>query len=552
MWKIIRLIVLQCLFVGCLFSLSAQISHGGKPRSFQKSNLLQPVAVEKLPYLDNELLLQQEMVSSKKTGYQFGEEVAVDYTLDNSGTWDTLADGSRLWRLGIYSAGAYSLNLLFDSFHIPSSSNLFIYTGNKSYVMGSFTSENNNQWGNFATSLLPGDEIILEYYESAADKGLGIISLSTVVHAYKDFFFKRGTFGSSGACHVNINCQEGDNFQEAKRAVALILRGGRAYCSGTLMNNTAQDGKPYFLTAFHCLDVDDNKIISPAEESGLSGWVFIFNYESSDCGGQNEKPTYAINGATLVAHHIHSDFALLLLNNKPTQEYNPYYAGWDRRNIAIIGATGIHHPSGDLKKISKSNKLLDSSNWYDFEDTFPKNTHWKVMSWSLGATEGGSSGSALFNPLQQVIGQLEGGNSLCNGSQPNNLEDYYGKISYSWTSGNAANFKRLDYWLDPLSLGTEVLNGYDPYENIPGIRDRFIPKDNISIFPNPANNIVTIETDEDIIACALYSVNGQCLEEYATSSNTVEITVQSFPTGIYLLKIQTAKGLTFKKLIIQK
>jgi hypothetical protein len=545
MKKSVEITILISLFLLAGVSLSAQVSHGGKPHSFQKNNHLQSLFFEKLPYQDNQILLEkEENIVEKETGFQFGEEIKVNYTLENSGIWDTLVDGSRLWRLGIYSANAYSLNLLFDSFHIPSGSNLFIYTEDKSFVMGSFTEKNNNQWGNFATSLFPGDKIILEYYEPVQNKGLGIINLSTIVHGYKDFFFKKGTYGTAaGSCHININCSQGNNYQDVKRAVALILDGSRAHCSGTLVNNTAQDGIPYFLTARHCIHYD-GRYYNP------SYFVFVFNYESSDCEGENGKTSYySYNGATLMASHMHSDFALLLMNDIPQAEAMPYYAGWDRRNIAVASTVGIHHPNGDIKKISTSNGLLESKKWYDDSSSYPNNTHWEVV-WDKGSTEGGSSGSGLFNVLQQITGQLQGGFAKCSGSQPNGEADYYGKFSYSWTNGNSSDSNRLDYWLDPLNTGIEVLHGYDP-SNV-GIVDYNKIENKIKVYPNPANNIVNIEAEFEIRSCGIYSINGQCVGEISVNSFQKDISVNNLSSGIYLLKIQTEQGLAHKKLIIQK
>lgn len=543
-FRISTMFILTSLFLIDSVSLSAQVSHGGKPRSFQKNNFLQSLSFEKLSYQDNQILLESEAtIAGKEAGFQFGKEIKVNYTLENSGVWDTLGDGSRLWRLGIYSQDAYSLNLLFDGFYIPQGSNLFIYTGDKSFVMGSFTEENNNRWGNFATSLFPGDKIILEYYEPAQNQGLGIINLSTIVHGYKDFFFKKGTHkGAVGNCHININCSQGNNYQEVKRSVALILYGGSAHCSGTLINNTAQDGTPYLLTARHCIYYNGS-YFDP------SYFVFVFNYESSDCEGENTKTLYSYNGATLVASHEHSDFALLLMDYIPQLQAMPYYAGWDRRNIAVVGAVGIHHPNGDIKKISASNQLLKSNKWDEDNYNFPKNTHWEVV-WDRGSTEGGSSGSGLFNTRQQIIGQLEGGIASCVGTQPNGYGDWYGKLSYSWTNGNSSDSNRLDYWLDPLHSGIEVLQGYDPasvnvvdYDNI---------ENKIKVYPNPANDIVSIESDLEVLSCGIYAINGQCIDEISMHSYSKDIFVNHLPSGIYLLKIQTKQGYVHKKLIIQK
>ncbi|MDR0367641.1 MAG: trypsin-like peptidase domain-containing protein [Bacteroidales bacterium] len=540
MRKIIQQIIFLAVFLTISPALVAQISHGGKPHSFQKNLFLQRLQPETMPYQDNDLLIEKERyVSKTKADFTFGEEIPVNYTLENSGVWDTLPDGSRLWRLGIYSANAYSLNLVFDTFYIPAGSNLFIYTADKSFVRGSFTEENNNRWGNFATALFPNDEIVLEYYEPANNKGLGKINLTTVVHGYKDFFFKQGTYGSAvGNCHINVNCSEGNNFQLVKRAVALILSYGSALCTGTLINNTAQDGKPYFLTANHCLG------------SNPSRWVFVFNYESSDCKEDIQQPIYSYNGATLVATHTHSDFALLLLNDTPAKEAMPYYVGWDRRNIAVAGTAGIHHPLGDLKKISVSKSLIRSSKWEDSDRTFPNNTHWEVVVWNKGTTEGGSSGSGLFNVFQQLIGQLHGGHAGCSGTNPNGYGDWYGKFSYSWTNGNSADHNRLDYWLDPVNSGIEVLNGYNPV----GVNtvDYDKTEDKISVFPNPASDKISLEADVEMFFCAIYAVDGQYLEEIPIHSPKTDIWLNSYATGIYLFKIKTEKGLVHKKIVIRK
>lgn len=47
----------------------------------------------------------------------------------------------------------------------------------------------------------------------------------------------------------------------------------------------------------------------------------------------------------------------------------PYYLGWTRSNIAATNAVGIHHPQGDIKKISIENDAVTSydriQNWVD-------------------------------------------------------------------------------------------------------------------------------------------------------------------------------------------
>ena len=542
-------IIFVGLFLGTMFTSVAQIGHGGLPYSFKKNATVSQLNVEWLPYSDNNLLLEAEIaVPSKQDGFVFGKEIEVDYNLKNSGLWETLPDGGRLWRLGIESTGAYSLNLLFDKFNIPPHSHLFIYTEDKSFIMGKFTEANNNQWGNFATSLLPSDAIVLEYYESLQDYDKGIIQVSTVVHGYKDFLFRKSSYGTSKAkCHIDANCEEGNKYPNAKRSVAVILSGGHGYCSGALINNTAHDGKPYFLTANHCLS------------SNLSQYVFVFNHESTGCNENTEKPTTetSINGATLLASHSHSDFALLLLNDKPTQDFNAYYAGWDRRNLAVAGAFGFHHPLGDMKKISINNKLLDSSKWDETDVSYPDNTHWKVTSWDKGSTEGGSSGSPLFNSLEQIIGQLEGGTAECKGNNPTGL-DLYGKFYYSWANGgnNQKKDARLDYWLDSIKTGEQTILGYDPYKGSKStnVTDKELKENRItiSISPNPASDKVKIAANIQLFSYKIYTISGQCVRSETINSWSLDVNVNGLPEGIFIMEILTENGVVHKKLCVQR
>jgi hypothetical protein len=116
---------------------------------------------------------------------------------------------------------------------------------------------------------------------------------------------------------------------------------------------------------------------------------------------------------------------------------------------------GIHHPSGDRKKISTYTQQLSSSNAY------APGAHWRVV-WAAtetnhGVTEGGSSGSPIFNPARRIVGTLTGGSSMC--ATPT-APDFYGKFSYHWDGNNPIPVaERLKAFLDPANSGLEVLDG---------------------------------------------------------------------------------------------
>ncbi|NBW59693.1 MAG: hypothetical protein EBR41_03885, partial [Crocinitomicaceae bacterium] len=95
----------------------------------------------------------------------------------------------------------------------------------------------------------------------------------------------------------------------------------------------------------------------------------------------------------------------------------------------------------------------------------PANSHWGVLSWELGVTEPGSSGSPLFNQNRRIIGQLHGGASACGASV---LSDEYGKVSVSWNPAGSTSSGQLKYWLDPNNSNASFVDGYDP-SNAPTI-----------------------------------------------------------------------------------
>lgn len=76
--------------------------------------------------------------------------------------------------------------------------------------------------------------------------------------------------------------------------------------------------------------------------------------------------------------------------------------------------------------------------------------------------------------------------------------------------------------------------------------DYFAPK----VYPNPFSNIFHIESENEIMNISLTDMNGRVLvydDEFLT--NTVSIDKTSLPAGIYILQVQTRRGLSYYKLL---
>lgn len=447
---------LSLLAIFLPFLANAQLNEGGVPPSFSLSNQL-TIPVTRMPGIDKESLLLEDQNNDKGTGpFRFGHAFEANISMKNAGTWTELDNGDRIWQMRITCQKALAVQLLYKDFYLPKGAKLFIYSHDQEEVLGAFTARNNKNDGHFATGLVKGSSVVIEYFEPASVKGKGSLTVEKVIHVYRTQEAQSNArgFGAAASCQNNVNCAIGNGWESQRDAVVRILIGG-GYCTGTLINNSANDNKLYLLTAHHCLgDLD-------AENNPNGNQVmFNWNYEGSGCDNPGSEPTVlTTTGATLKANLESSDFALFELTESPLANNNiqSFFAGWNRNSATTAGAsTGIHHPMGDIKKISIDNDALvtNATSFPIGNITYPVGSYWEVV-WNDGVTEGGSSGSAIFDANRRVIGQLLGGSSFC--SSPNE-SDVYGKISASWEGGGSAT-RRLKDWLDPTNSGVMTLDG---------------------------------------------------------------------------------------------
>ena len=446
---------LSLAFVLCSMQLlQAQIETKQEPISFQRKEMkksAREIDLLEMAAVDVKHLLKEDKKQAGKLPYRFGKEIEVDVSLQNAGTWQTLPSGDRVWRLKIRSRGALSINLIYTSFFMPEGATFHIYNETKTDVIGAFTSENNKPGKGFATGLVKGEACILEYFEPFTHRNEGIINISQVIHGYRDAFKqtrsqKQLGYGGSADCHNNVNCAVGDDWQDEKRSVTLIIYGGTG-CTGTLINNTNEDKKPYFLTANHCYG-----------SISVASWVFYFNYESPTCANEDVPKNESISGASLIARAVDTDFCLLELSSMPPASYDVYYAGWSRVTTGITRTVAIHHPQLDIKKISFSNTAPTFINFSSIAD-LSYFYGWSA-SWDDGITEPGSSGSPLFDQNGRIIGQLYGGTSRCITPTSESGFSYYGALFHSWSRSSSSD-SRLQDWLDPAGTNPMTLNGID-------------------------------------------------------------------------------------------
>lgn len=462
------LLSLAILFFFAIYS-SAQNDFAHQQKFVIDNNV--PVKMIAAPDLE---ALHLEDIQRDKQGllYRIGVASTVNITPTNSGIWSTLPNGDRKWQLVVKSSGAEALSFLFETFKLYGASTLVITDLNGKLVHNPLTSDDVESHFRQHAALCFGDELLLTLIEPKYTQSSELF-LDRVMYNYRatgNPNFQK--INESDPCEVNVNCSPvGDSWQDEKKGVARIYvvegnSGG--YCTGSLINNTSQDCKPYFLTALHCG--------VSASAANMTQWKFYFKYEAPSCTNPSTAGTlddYFITGCLRIADSgdnggdSGSDFLLVklgsstneatIISNLKSANFSAYWNGWNANTAATTGGVGIHHPAGDIKKISTFSGSTISAGW----NGNGLSSHWR-QSWTSnsnghGVTEGGSSGSPLFNNSQgYIIGTLTGGSSFCNSpSSP----DFYGKMSYHWTSNGTANNLRLKPWLDPTNSGVLTLAG---------------------------------------------------------------------------------------------
>jgi uncharacterized repeat protein (TIGR01451 family) len=448
----------------------AQQSYGGTPLSFANKNLNSEIDRIVIPQPDMDVIKSEDEFDEKNAQmFKVGRIIPVDISLVNSGTWDLLADGTRVWRLAVNRREAKSLILLYKKFNLTQGCHLFLYNEKRNNLIGSFDYRNNPQnTEKYSTQMIQGETTYLELIIDPDCSEEPELEIEGVVYNYRGVESFTGYFegqneygfGDSGSCNVNVNCSEGELWQDQKRGVALIfvINGFSAgFCSGSLINNTLNDGTPYFLTADHCggdLTADD-----------FAQWQFYFNFESNGCSNPATAPSFnTVIGSSFKARgpmNGGTDFLLLeLLTDAETLSmYNAYFNGWDRTEVASPFGVTISHPSGDIKKISTYSESAITV-------TYPGciiDAHWQ-MNWvetenGWGITEGGGSGGPVFNGTNGlIVGSLTGGASYC-GNPVNSAHDMFGKIDKHWSANGTVSNRKLQPWLDPGNTGAITCSG---------------------------------------------------------------------------------------------
>ncbi len=459
---------------------------------------------------------------------RFAIPETVFITPASDGNWQELDSNFHLWQLRVYSENALSLNFGFTAYDLPKGARLSIYPVD---YMGLddprgvrvFDSSDNEYHHELWTPVVISDDVIIELLMPTESLGDYTLELTAINSGYR-FFGEDLIEDKSGSCNVDVVCSEGDDWRSEINSVGVISTGGSTFCTGSMLNNTAEDGTPYFLTANHCG-------ITTSNDQSL---VVYWNFQSPTCGqhGGGSLNQY-MTGSSHLASNAASDFTLVLMDDPVDPAHNVTFAGWDRSTNDPSSAIAIHHPSTDEKSISFEFDPTSTTTY--LQNAIPGDgTHIRITDWDIGTTEPGSSGSPLFDQNHHVVGQLHGGYASCTSA----TSDWYGRMSKS--------FPYIAQYLDPSSSGAMAIDTLDP--NAVGLKvtpnnslvaagpagGPFTPSSIIYYLENQGSSSLNFNVSSDVTWATVTDGSGSIgVGSIAQVTVAINGNANSLPNGVY-------------------
>jgi lysyl endopeptidase len=373
--------------------------------------------------------------------------------------WQPLPDGGKAARVVVNSPGAAAIRIGVTMTTTAADVALrFAGSGEPQRIFGPFSAKAVTASRVYWSPVLKGDSATVEIYlppgVAPSDVEFTLPSVSHLVLSGAGLLKSQPVddIGTSGPCEVDVACIATPAVLQQARAVAKLVftEGGDTFqCTGTLLNDSVASNTPYLYTASHCMDSQE------AASSLITYWFF----DATTCGSRSVPPYVTVTGgAALLGRSIDSDWALVRLHNAPPT--NAFFSAWRAQTLpASTAISVIHHPNGDLKKISSGTL----PGYFTFDD----GTSFAQTRYTMGSTEAGSSGAGLLTlgsngSFYELRGGLFAGDTSC--SNPSGT-DVYSRLDIA--------LPLLMQYLAPdqanPSKKTLVVEYYDP-----GLNDYFI------------------------------------------------------------------------------
>ncbi len=486
----------------------------------------------------------EKLVAIEHASYICATAVACDVSFTDFQLTKVLPNGDKIYHYQIKSDGALGLRVHFENLKLSDKARIWICDRDRNEFIGSYRKQDQQGDNYLLSSIIHGNTAIIEYLEPKSITTTDF-KISKVHHFFRGLKGANG-YGDAESCLINVACNEGLGYTQENLATCRILVTGPSFsgwCTGTLMNNTSENLSPIIFTANHCS--------ANSSLSDLANWEYHFYYQSTGCANPVTEPNFLrFSGSTALAYSgsdngdNSSDFLLLKMNQEVPAAYDLTFMGWDRSGGPPSSGVGIHHPQGDIKKISTYSGGTGLATY-----KFKTNSHFEVQWKSTGfgrhsVTEQGSSGSCLLNDNKLFVGTLTGGGAACNNL---NAPDYYGRLAMHWNSYGSNSNQRVDVWLDPLGINAVTQRSIKRSLNPLSVKESLSEKElNISITDHFLNLTWALPSYQ----LSIYNLLGELITKEMIQGQNATRDIANFPHGVYLIEVENYPYKVVKKIVL--
>lgn len=476
-----------------------------QPREFPERSLKLNYKINSIPLqiiLDDATAIEKAGIGASHKGQPlkigFGRAMPQPYqgNIQPMLWWETLPNGGKVATFTVSSPEASGVRLGLYLNEFPETAELRFFNPNQlTQTFGSFHVRTIRNRMPFWSPVVEGENIGAEIYVPATVTTEFAIRIANIQHLIYSPLQpdpkNLGQIGNADPCEIDVKCRttNPNNLSAAVAKIIFTRTDGSFICTGTLLSDNDNTTRvPYFMTAHHCISTQD------AADTVNSYWFF----EKAACNGANPTSVIQFNsGGELLATGEATDFTLLKLRDNEISNLNGiHFAGWSSAANPIgLNVIGIHHPKGDLKKLSTGH-ADNYASW-----SLSGATDHIQVTWSEGVTEAGSSGSGIFavtgeqNNQHLFIGSLHGGWSYCN--TPNE-PDLYGRFNLTYPLVrqwlNATDTPTIQAYLESprqgsYESGIGLIRGWACEANTVEIQINNTPKQNVPYGSNRGDTV---------------------------------------------------------------
>jgi hypothetical protein len=604
MKKLLLSVAMVASLINLTNTLNAQIATGGIPLSISNglTSIVPTTKTYQNPIANEEAINEVRHLGTLDNKVYVAKTVATDIKFPESGVFHYLDNGQIVWKSQIEIPYAPAIGLYFNNFDLPEGVNMYIYNANASQMLGAYTMQNVSPEDKlFAVQPVQGNfvniELNIDPYVNMNSIGLnvnkaaihfeGISYLEQYKNSQEGVFIGTDVYGLEGrgaVCMIDAACETDPNYDVAKRSTIQTLYlnetlGLVSMCSAALINslgNSTQNCKNYVLTASHCQS-SSTTMLGDTVNTPFTQVLLRFNFEKLVCNSFDRAQVDVLSSVNFVARsefdrskHISEakgDWLLLETRIRIPQSYNALMAGWNLANQANYPQDGnkkyigFHHPSGDIKKVSWSSRLSGvGASSLHYTMTLP-------VDGSNGAVHGGTSGSALYNYDNEIIGIAStASGAITDCAKTYNRLNYYKFSSgyyYDTTAATGSAQRNIQSWLDPFNSGkrkaawssTDCTGG--PAASSITFKEGL--EKGINFYPNPSNTgMVNVKFDfaeKQNVTLEIYSALGAKVGELQVNNVTkgdYALDLTSVNSGIYMIKCYNGTDLVTKKVTIAR